>query len=127
MVTPDVPERPQDVPPAVWSWMHDLLRDPGARLGLDPLVGVVLAAAHQRRQQSGPIPDDVLRGWSRLLDAGRRQINQCERSFIEETRAAGWDDNEIKHALCIDAETDLDERVTALNAMIYEQIRPPTS
>jgi hypothetical protein len=79
MVAPDVPDRPQDVPPAVWSWMHDLLRDPGARLGLDPLVGVVLAAAHQRKQQSGPARRTIRiwrsRAGSSLLSALRASGN----------------------------------------------------
>jgi hypothetical protein len=40
-----------------------------------PLVTAVLAAAHQDRNNAGPAPDAVLRGWSRLIDDGRRAVN----------------------------------------------------
>ncbi|ODU03263.1 MAG: hypothetical protein ABS81_14980 [Pseudonocardia sp. SCN 72-86] len=93
----------------------------------NPLTTVVLAAAHESRNMAGPTPDDVLDGWSRLIDANRRAANQAERVFVEQARAAGWPDDRTRNALLLPAGTDLDARAAELNALVRREPPPRSS
>jgi hypothetical protein len=86
-----------------------------------------LAAKHQDKNNAGPAPDAVLRGWSHLIDDGRRTVNQSERAFIEQARAARWTDDRIRDALLPPSEIDIDARLDALNAEVFRRERPPVA
>ncbi|MGD9798795.1 MAG: hypothetical protein AB7L91_19640 [Dehalococcoidia bacterium] len=118
--------RPPDVPVEVWDWIGTHLPHLPPSHAERPLSAVVLAAAHQDKNTAGPTPDDVLLGWSRLIDSSYRAVNQAERVFIEHARAAQWPDDRIRTALSLTPDTDLESRVAELNAMVYRQVRPPT-
>lgn len=117
-------ERPHDVPVAVWDWIVANLPTVPPFVVERPLVTVVLTSLHQDKNEKGPTPDDVLCGWSSMIDTGRRALNQSERAFIEQARAAGWDDDRIRNALLHPPDVDLDARIDELNTMVYSRERP---
>jgi hypothetical protein len=127
MTSSNAQDRPPDVPPAIWAWLGAQLPQGTSHLLRDPLVAVVNAAAPSARRDSGPLSDDVLRGWSYLLDDRRRSLSQSKRVFIEEARAAGWADDQVCEALLLDDDVDLADRLDALNDMVFQRDRPPVS
>lgn len=118
--------RPPDVPVEVWAWIGTHLPHRPASHAERPLAAVVLAAAHEDKNIAGPTPDDVLLGWSRLIESSHRAVDQAERVFIEHARAARWPDDRIRSTLSLTPDTDLELRVAELNARVYRQVRPAT-